>query len=243
MKRDNAIAAYLQDARRWDDDRVASALRSKRHAYWVASSYGAIATLALLALVALLPLKSVQPFVIRVDNTSGIVDVVPVYVGKGEMDELVTRHLLHQYVLARERYAYAMAEQDYNIVGAYNTAPLNAKWSAEWDQANEKSPLNRYKDGTTVRAQVNAVSFIHRADGSKDLAQVRFITGTRAGGTGVEHVQHWISTIQYAYAEPSKDDQLRMLNPLGFRVLEYRRESEVVLEPPAPLPTAPGGSQ
>ena len=243
MKRDNAIEAYLQDARRWDDNLVASAQRSKRNAYWVAGSYGAIATLALIALVALLPLKSVQPFVIRVDNSSGIVDVVPVYTGKGELDELVTRHLLHQYVLARERYSYAMAEQDYNIVGAYNTAPLNAKWSAEWDQANSNSPLNRYRDGTTVRAQVNAVSFIHRADGSKDLAQVRFITGIRAGGNGIEQVQHWISTIQYAYAEPSKDDHLRMLNPLGFRVLEYRREPEVMLAPPAPQPPAPGESQ
>lgn len=243
MKHDNAIEAYLQDARRWDDDLVARAQRSNWHAYWVAGSFGAIATLALLALVALLPLKSVQPFVIRVDNASGIVDVVPVYGGKGEMDEIITRHLLHQYVLARERYAFAMAEQDYNVVGAYNTAPLNVKWSAEWDQANANSPLNRFKDGTTVRAQVNSVSFIHRADGTKDLAQVRFITGTRGGGTGVEQVQHWISTIQYAYGEPSKDDQLRMLNPLGFRVLEYRREPEVVLDPPVPLPTATVGSQ
>ena len=63
----------------------------------------------------MLPLKSVQPFVIRVDNTTGVTDVVPVYVGKGDVSEAVTRYLLHNYVVTRERYFYAMAEQDYNL--------------------------------------------------------------------------------------------------------------------------------
>ncbi len=34
-----------------------------------------------LALVLLMPLKRVDPFVVRVDNSTGIVDVVPVYAG------------------------------------------------------------------------------------------------------------------------------------------------------------------
>ena len=56
--------------------------RSARIAWWVAGA-GWVATLALVGgLVSLLPLKRVEPFVIRVDNASGMVDVVPVYVGK-----------------------------------------------------------------------------------------------------------------------------------------------------------------
>ena len=34
------------------------------------------------ALMVLMPLKRVEPFVIRVDNTTGLVDVVPVYTGR-----------------------------------------------------------------------------------------------------------------------------------------------------------------
>ena len=198
------------------------------------------AAMALLALVALQPLKSIQPYVIRVDNTTGITDVVPVYTGKAEVAEVVTRYLLHNYVVARERYFYAMAEQDYNLVGAYNSPVLNTAWMQAWDRGNPESPLVRYRDGTTVRSQVQSISFIRRADGTQDLAQVRFLTASKLGGSGAENIQHWIATIQYGYVAPSKDEQLRALNPLGLRILEYRREPEILADSqPTTAPEAP----
>lgn len=245
MKRDPAIETYLQDGQTWEADLVRKAEASKRRAYWVAGAFGGLAALSLLALVALMPLKTVEPFVIRVDNTTGITDVVPVYVGKGDVAEVVTRHLLNNYAVSRERYFYAMAEQDYNAVGAYNSPQMNTDWMAAWDRNSPDSPLVKYKDGTTVRAQVKAVSFIKRADGSKDLAQIRFLTGSRAGGAGAEKILHFIATVQYTYVEPSKDEQLRALNPLGFRILDYRREPEIVSETTATpaAPATPGATQ
>ena len=227
MMHSTDIDGYLKDAQRWEQDLVAKAEASRRRAYWLAAGFGVITALTLFALVAVLPLKSVEPFVIRVDNATGITDVVPMYAGKGEISEVVTRYLLNNYVTTRERYFYAMAESDYNLVGAFNNPVLNAAWMQFWDRANPDSPLTKYKDGTTVRSQVKSITFIKRADGTKDLAQVRFLTASRAGGAGAETVQHWISTIQYGYVAPAKDEQLRALNPLGFRVLEYRREPEL----------------
>jgi type IV secretion system protein VirB8 len=227
MARSADIEAYLADAQRWDEDLVARAEASRRRAYWVASAFGGLAALSLLAFNAMLPLKSVEPFVIRVDSSSGITDVVPVYVGKAELPEAVTRYLLNNYVMTRERYFYAMAEQDYNLVGAYNSPVLNSQWMQAWDRANPESPLVRYRDGSTVRSQVKAISFIKRADGTQDLAQVRFLTAIKQGGSGAEAIQNWIATVQYGYVAPSKDEALRALNPLGFRILEYRREPEL----------------
>lgn len=235
MARDPALEAYFDAARSWDDDRIAQTQRSARRAWLIAGVAITFAALALLAVVFLTPLKQVQPFMIRVDNSSGIVDVVPQYQGGGEISQLVTRHLLNAYVTARERYFYAMAESDYDTVGAYNSARLNQLWSADWDRNNVRSPLNVYKDGTTVRAQVRAITFLKRANGLSDLAQIRFITAARAGGTGAEQVSHWIVTLQYGYGEPSKDERLRALNPLGLRVLDYRREPEIVDAPPAAM--------
>lgn len=242
MKRDPAIETYLNDGQSWEADLIRKAEAGKRQAYWVAGGFGGLAALALLALVSLMPLKTVEPFVIRVDNTTGITDVVPVYVGKGDVAEVVTRHLLNNYVVSRERYFYAMAEQDYNTVGAYNSPQMNTAWMAAWDRNSPDSPLVKYKDGTIVRAQVKAVSFIKRADGSKDLAQIRFLTGSRAGGAGAEKILHFIATVQYTYVEPSKDEQLRALNPLGFRILDYRREPEIVSESTA-TPATSGATQ
>ena len=244
MARSADIESYLAEAQRWEQDLVAKAETSRRRAYWVASAFGGLAALSLIAFDVMLPLKSVEPFVIRVDNTTGVTDVVPVYVGKGEVSEAVTRYLLHNYVVTRERYFYAMAEQDYNLVGAYNSPVLNTAWMQAWDRANPESPLIKYRDGSTLRSQVQSISFIKRADGTQDLAQVRFFTALKQGGAGAETLQHWIATIQYSYAAPSKDEQLRALNPLGFRILEYRREPEILSDPAAApaVPTRGGGT-
>ena len=186
MARSAEVEAYLADAQRWEQDLVARAESSKRRAYWVTSAFGALTALTLLAFVAMLPLKSVEPFVIRVDNTTGITDVVPVYAGKSEASEVVTRYLLHNYVVTRERYFYAMAEEDYNLVGAYNSPVLNSLWMQAWDRANSQSPLVLYKDGTTVRSQVSSVSFFTRANG-ETISAPNFKPDTRPiNGTKVE---------------------------------------------------------
>lgn len=230
MKADSAVEAYLEEARTWDVDRRDEARRAIRRAWLVAGAGLSMAVLAVGALVGLTPLKRVEPFVIRVDSSSGIVDVVPAYRAEGPVPELVTRYLLAGYVTSRERFASAIAESDYDTVAAFQTAPLNQAWVSYWDKGNPESPLNAYKDGTTARVQVQSITFLKRAGGTEDIAQVRFVRSVRPGGTGQEQPTHYLATIQYGYGTPSKDDHTRSLNPLGFRVLEYRREPEVVAE-------------
>ena len=191
-----------------------------------------LTALALVAVAGLTPFKSVEPFVIRVDNATGIVDVVPVATSSAEIPEAVTRYFITQYVQARERYVGALAESDYEQVGAYHASAMNQAWAAAWSRNNPDSPLNRYADGTTVRVQVRAVSFLSPASGRGDLAQVRFLTARQRGGQGTEQVTHYVATLQYAYGDPSTDDRLRAANPLGFKVLEYRKEPEVLGQAP-----------
>ena len=228
MRTEPEVTAYFEAARGWDLDRAQAAERSARRAWRIAAVATLVTLLALVAVAGLTPMKSVEPFVIRVDDSTGIVDVVPVLTGKADVPEAVTRYFVTQYVQARERYVGALAESDYEQVGAYHSAPMNQAWSAAWNRNNHDSPLNQYADGTTVRVQVNAVSFLTPASGRGDLAQVRFVTARQQGGQGVEQVTQYVATLQYAYGEPSHDDRLRAANPLGFKVLEYRKEAEVV---------------
>jgi len=74
MKRDAALRAYFAEAASWDADRVAASERSVRTAWRVAVGACVLAVAAIFALVLLMPLKRVDPFVIRVDNATGIVD-------------------------------------------------------------------------------------------------------------------------------------------------------------------------
>ena len=55
--------------------------RTVRLALGVAGAGWLSALVLAAALMLLMPLKRVEPFVVRVDNATGIVDVVPVYAG------------------------------------------------------------------------------------------------------------------------------------------------------------------
>jgi type IV secretion system protein VirB8 len=46
-------------------------------------------------------------------------------------------------------------------------------------------------------------------------------------GAAAEQVSHWIASIRYQYVPPAKDIHQRTLNPLGFRIVEFRSEQEV----------------
>ncbi|KWT71750.1 MULTISPECIES: VirB8/TrbF family protein [unclassified Variovorax] len=234
MPRDAALKNYLLEAQTWELDRARRAERSAKIAWTVAAAAALIAVLAVAAVSGLTPLKQPVPVVIRVDSSSGIVDIVPTYEGTTDMEQVVTRNLLQNYVIARERYFYGTAEADYELVASQNSPRLNQEWAALWATNNPASPLNVYKDGTTIRTQVRSVTFLKLESGNDKLAQVRFTRSTRAGGTGEEQASHWVSTIEFAYVPPSKDDKTRSLNPLGFRVVEYRREPEVAAPGVAP---------
>lgn len=220
------IDKYLNEAKSWDQDRVAMNARSARIAWRIAG----IAILALMgcivALVLLLPVKTVEPFVVRVDNGTGIVDVVPVYAGEAPMDEAVTRYFLSHYVSVCERFSSFTAESDYEECGAFHTPARNQEWAALWTVNNPLSPLNVHKDGSSVRVQVESLTFFRRANGINDLAQVRYLKAERQG-SAAERTSHWIAMIQYAYGSPSKEPRTRRWNPLGFKILEFKSEPEV----------------
>jgi type IV secretion system protein VirB8 len=230
VKREAELEGYFAESASWDADRMAMTRRTVRLALGVAGA-GWVAVLLLAgALIALMPLKRVEPFVIRVDNSTGVVDWVPVYAGKTQFPETVTRYLLTHYVTTCERFNYSTAESDYEECGSFHTAKRNQAWYALWNPTNPASPLNLYKDGSTVRAQVTSVSFFKRANGVGDLAQVRYVKAKRTAGGAHDEMTHWIASIQFAYSDPSTDPKVRALNPLGFKVVDFRPEPEVLNE-------------
>jgi type IV secretion system protein VirB8 len=243
MSESGALEGYFAEAASWDADRAAQAGRSARTAWRVAAAGWVCAMSCAAALLVLMPLKSVEPFVVRVDASTGIVDVVPVYAGHATAGEAVTRYFLTHYVSVCERFNFATAESDYEECGAFHTAQRNQAWYALWAATNPASPLNVHKDGSGVRVQVESVSFFTRASGLSDLAQVRYLKALRTAGGADEKLTHWIATVQYAYADPARDPKVRRWNPLGFKILEFRPEPEVLeAAPVTAAPTAAAGA-
>lgn len=231
MTGSSALQRYFREAESWDADRSSQYRRSAATAWWVAGAGWVCAVTAAAAIVILMPLKQVEPFVVRVDNSTGIVDVVPVYAGTAAPEEAITRYFLSHYLTVCERFNFATAESDYEECGAFHSAQRNQVWYAQWTAANPASPLNVYKDGSSVRVQVKSVSFFTRASGLKDLAQVRYVKALRQAGGSEEKDSHWVATIQYAYTDAAKDPKTRRWNPLGFKIVDFKTEPEVLDEP------------
>jgi type IV secretion system protein VirB8 len=225
----SSLDDYFREAASWDHDRLAQARRTAKLAWRVAGAGWACAVVGSATLLVLMPLKQTEPFVIRVDKSTGLVDVVPVYVGSTNMDQAVSRYFLTHYISICERFNFATAESDYQECGAFHSPKRNQAWAAMWDKNNPASPLNVHKDGSSVRVEVESVSFFQRGNGLTDLAQVRYVKAERQGTEGEERVTHWIATLQYTYTAPAKDPVVRRWNPLGFRILELISEPEVLV--------------
>jgi len=230
MTVENALEAYFTEAASWDADRAAQRERSMRWLVATAAAGWLCAVGVSIALAMAMPLKSVQPFVIRVDNSTGIVDVVPAYTGGATVSEAVTRYFLEHYVSTCERFNFATAERDYEECGAFHTAAMNQAWYQRWMKSNPNSPLNLYRDGSSADIQVISVSFFTRASGLSDLAQVRYVKLLQPAGGGAPEPTHYIASIQYAYGKPPSDPRARLENPLGFKVLSFHSEVEVLRE-------------
>lgn len=228
MSTDRALQGYLEDAASWDADRFAQAGRAAAVAWRVAAAGWLCAVGSVVALVLLMPLKRVEPYVIRVDNSTGVVDVVPAYTGNAPLDETVTRYFLTHYITVCERFDSAMAESDYEECGAFNSARLNQARYAKWSRANPTSPLNVHRDGSTETVRIESVSFFKRATGVSDLAQVRYERIERQGEGAPGRISHWIASVEYRYGKPPDDPRMRGWNPLGFEVLDLGIEPEVL---------------
>jgi type IV secretion system protein VirB8 len=228
MSSGDALQGYLDEAVSWDADRFAQSERAAAVAWRVATAgwLGLIASTVALAF--LVPLKRVEPFLVRVDNATGVVDVVPVYSGHASLGEAVSRYFLAHYITVCERFDYSLAESDYEECGAFNAARVNQALYAKWNRANPSSPLNVHKDGSTESVRIESVSFFRRASGDADLAQVRFARIEHDADDAPGSTTHWIASIEYRYGKPPDDPRTRAWNPLGFEVQDLRLEPEVL---------------
>src|SRR5205814_9380915 len=92
------LTVYYREAASWDADRTARATRDARRAWQVAAAGWICALAGAVSLVVLMPLKRVEPFGVRVDTITGIVDVVPVSGGDASVSTPVAAYFPSHYV-------------------------------------------------------------------------------------------------------------------------------------------------
>lgn len=222
----NGREAYYAQARSWAQDRQQAQARSARLGWILAGVATGLAALEALALVALTPLKTVVPYTLLVDRNTGFAQALdtskmPNVAG----DTALTHALLAQYVIAREGFDISSISQQYRRVALWSAGAARGQYLAQMPASNPESPLARYPRSAVVEARVESVSPI-----GPQVALVRFSTLRRDGGMAGAAEQgrraYWAAVVRYRFSGVPMAIEDRLINPLGFQVVDYRRDAE-----------------
>ena len=215
------LRAYFEEAERWDHDRLAAAVRSKRLAWTVAAAAASLAAVAVGAVAMLAPLKTVIPYVVRVDRATGAVEVMTGLTGRRQepYDEAVTKAFLATYVRDREGWLAPAAEANFRQVSIMSTPAEQQRWADAFRPTNPQSPQVVLGAAAVVDVQIRAISFL-----APRIADVRFHRTVRRAGETAE--ADWIATVEFHYTRAPMAEADRLRNPLGFQVDSYRADPE-----------------
>lgn len=215
---------YLAAAKSWETDEISRVKNSERRAWIVAGGASLIAVLAVAAVAMLTPMKTVEPFVVRVDKI-GASDVVTLLNERSiTASEALDKYWLSRYVNFREEYSKPASFGNFKATELMSSQAIRNAYYEQVRPDRPKSPTAVYGSKGTVAIEVNNVSFIGNGH-----AQVRFTrTEKRDAASPGETVTRWIATITYDYINPPMDEKARLINPVGFRVNDYRLDPETV---------------
>jgi type IV secretion system protein VirB8 len=236
MKKSNreALDAYYREAGSWAADRIGALKASRRIAWIVAGAACVVAVAEGVALMVMAPLKTVVPYTLMVDRTTGYVQALkPLDPGQTTPDRALIQSMLAQYVIAREGFDMTALQANYQKVGLWSAEQARTDYVALMQASNLDSPLTRYPRTTVVETRVKSVSPL-----SDRSALVRFDTIRRDEGGAAHPALPWVAVVEYRFSGEPMSAADRFVNPLGFQVLRYRRDPEALtpLDDAAPPP-------
>lgn len=219
-----SLNAYYREAGSWATDKIGALRRSCRIAWIVAAVAVVVAVSEAVALIVLMPLKTVVPYTLMVDRTTGFVQALkPLDPGQITPDRSLVQSMLVQYVIARESFDIATLQANYEKVGLWSAERARSDYLNLMQVSNLDGPLTLYPRSSIVETRVKSVSRLN-----EQSALVRFETVRRDEGGQHQPAQPWVAIVQYRFSGEPMSAEDRFLNPLGFQVLEYRRDPEAL---------------
>ena len=220
------LEQYYQAAETWAEDRAVELAASRRTAWIVAGVAAAIALLEAFALVLLTPMKTVVPYTLLVDRQTGHVEALkPLERETVSPDTALVRSFLVQYVIGREGFDIDSLNDTYRKVALWSADEARSRYLADMQASNPQSPLATLPRRALVEVQVRSVSSL-----SADTSMVRFSTTRRDPGGQPQAPQYWAAVVKYRFSGAAMSAEDRMVNPLGFQVVRYRRDAETLPE-------------
>ena len=219
----DGLKSYLEESRGLERDYMAEVLRSRQVAWYLAIGSSSLLAVALLALLFLTPLKTDTPYVLRVDNATGHVEVLTTLrESESSYGEVVDSYFLNQYVLNREGYDYNTIQNAYNTTALLSDPEVQREYYAIFEGAQARDTV--LKDRAKIAVQIRSIT----PTPETGTAVVRFSTQLKHSNGSIEPLQNWIATTSYTYKDATMSSVDRRINPLGFQITSYRIDPETL---------------
>jgi type IV secretion system protein VirB8 len=212
------------DARTWEAKRILSVEQSARRAWLAAGGMGVVAVSMAVAIAVMLPLKTTDVRVVRVDQSTGYVDYLTTATSTPrDVDMVLDDHFLDSYVRSYETYDWYVLQQDYDRIGLYSSPSVGKEYAAKFSGSQDLTKAY----GSSWKESVEILS-ISRSPSSDSIANIRFRkTKKRVDDQGPGESRVWLAVIAFTKKPSEKaPESIRRLNPLGFTVTSYRAYPE-----------------
>lgn len=173
-----------------------------------------------LILALILPLKEVTPYVIQVNEKTGIPDVITVVDEEQlQANEALDKFFVNKYIQTRESYTYQTIQNSYIETQLYSNDLVKNEYLSEMNKPD--SPDQVIKTGT-ISVKVNSIILEEMNSVNIKMATARIIK-TYTTEKNETYQRNFIVKLSYEY-QPKQKLKLsfRLENPLGFSVSSYQ---------------------
>ncbi len=168
------------------------------------------------------PITNVEPYILRVDSSTGAVDVVSTIKDQATTQGVaVDKYWVAEFVRNFEGYDFNLIQTMYDKTISMSSPKVQAQYRRMY----EGNDARHIKFGENTSITVDVISVIIDNNSVSPVARVRFKTTTVSSGRTT--VNYWVASVGYKYDKKAMGNDARLLNPLGFLVTTYTVSNEV----------------
>ncbi|MBV6807262.1 virB8 family protein [Xanthomonas euvesicatoria] len=240
------VGAAVQKAVNYEVSIADLARRSEKRAWIVATLSMLVTVMTAGGYYYMLPLKEKVPYLVMADAYSGTSTIAKLEANFGgrmvSTSEALARSNVARFITSRESFdASTIGDRDWNTVVAMATGNVLGEYRALHAGNNPARPFNTYGTSRAIRVNILSITLIGGSGKPYTGATVRFQRNVYdKASAAATFLDNKIATMGFVYQDNLEmSDTLRVENPLGFRVTDYRVDNDYSSLPAAPSSVSP----
>lgn len=216
----------------WYQDKYQHVLTQRNILVLVALVSLVTAAASVLVILRMAPLKSVEPYLLEIDQKTGITQrVIPATRDDYAASPAVDRYFTSVYLRAREGYNINILRNNLNTIRLMSTPNLYYGFRRMIDPANETGFVKQLGAQGQRDVRVRSLAYVaNPADSGASPSQTKIIqariTTLETMPNRPDRESRWVVTITFEYADLSLNQDDQLVNPLGYTVTSYQIQAE-----------------